>query len=482
LAGRTITAGIFRSVENPGVGEGIATVSEAPGEALEAVLPDGPAPSAVRRGRGLAGRVALQAGGVLVGAVVALLRVGGVPAWDSGYSDDVHVFLVAALAQPWHLLMPYGGYEQLMPRLIIQLISYLPLVYTAKALALTGALIDALCALFIYHATRDLIASHWLRVAAAAALLLAPLAPLELLDNVVNTPWLLEIAFFVSLFWRPRSRAGVVASGLVAFTAASSEFLLVTFAPLVLLRLLRAPRRWREQVVPICWAAGLVIQVPVYLMAKAEHLQRKPVFHGLHYVLKGYVLRVLQRVPGIVFPYDMNRAVGVTATCAIIIVLLVAGLAWALLTGTRRSRAFIVSCVVMGFIESAFTSVVGSYANRYDFVPIMLLTLAALVAMDTHWQRTKAAAAGPVAAGAAATRARTTRARAAVAVLACFLVAMWVTGFRHTQGWPGGKWQVTLQQWQAGCHYSTTGTLYFPALATSVKAAAEAVPCAKIVG
>ena len=101
-------------MENPSVGEGIATVSKAP----KVVPPDGPAPSAVRRGHGLAGSVALQAGVVLAGAVVALLRVAGVPAWDSGYSDDVHIFLINALAQPWHLLMPYGGYEELLPRLL----------------------------------------------------------------------------------------------------------------------------------------------------------------------------------------------------------------------------------------------------------------------------------------------------------------------------------------------------------------------------
>ena len=415
---------------------------------------------------------------MLAGAAVALLRVAGVPSWDSGYSDDVHIFLLDAYAHPWHLLMPYGGYEELLPRLLIQLISYLPLVYTAKALAVTGALVDSLCALFIYHATKDLIASRWLRAAAAAALLLQPLVVLEQLDNVVNTPWLLMIACFVALFWRPKSWAGVVASGLVAFTAASGEFLLVTFAPVVLLRLFWAPRRWRDQLVSICWAAGLAVQVPVYLMAKAEHLQRKPDHHGLGYVMSGYVVRDLQRVPGMVFAYNLNRVVGIPAACTIIIVLLVAGLAWALVTGTRRSRVFIVSALVMGFIESAVTSVLSNYANRYDFVPIILLTLAALVAMDTYWQRREAAAADPGAAP--ATRARRTRARIAVAVLACFLVAMWGTSYRHTRGFTQDKWQVLVQQWQAECHYSTKGTLYFPAPIDTTQA--ETVPCAKIVG
>ncbi|HUN38261.1 MAG TPA: hypothetical protein VMU95_40235 [Trebonia sp.] len=452
-----------------------------PGEAPKTVRPDGPALSAVRRGHGPLGSVALQAGIVLVGAVVALLRVGGVPSWDSGYSDDAHIFLIDALAHPWHLLMPYGGYEELLPRLLIQLISYLPLVYVAKALASTGAIIDSLCALFIYHATRDLMASRWMRVAAALALLLQPLAPLEQLDNVVNTPWLLEVAFFVALFWRPRTRAGVIASGLVAFAAASSEFLLVTFAPVVLLRLFLMPRRWREQVVSICWAAGLVVQVPVYLMAKAEHLQRRPADHSLLYALRGYAERVLQRVPGMVFSDHLNHVVGIPAASAIVTVFVVAGLIWALATGTRRSRIFIVSAVVMGFIESAVTSILSTYANRYDFIDITFITLAALVAVDTYWQRREAAAANPGEAGVApATRARRTRARVVVALLACLLVAMWGTGFRHTRVWPQDKWQADLSLWQSECHYSTKGTLYFPAPVDTVQA--ESVPCAKIVG
>jgi hypothetical protein len=444
------------------------------------VLPDVAAPAGARRDHRLIGSIALQAGIVLVGAVVALLRVAGVHVWDTGYSDDAYVFIPDALAHPWQLLFPYGNYEELLPRLLDQLISYLPLIYVGKALAVTGALVDSLCALFIYHATKDLIASRWLRVAAAAALLLQPLVLLEQLDNVVNTPWLLMIACFVALFWRPSGRAGLVASGLVAFTAASGEFLLVIFAPVVLLRLFWAPRRWREHVVTICWAAGLAVQVPVYLYGKAKHLNRHIVGHGLGYALYGYAVRVVQRVPGMVFPSDLNKVIGVPAASAIIGVLLAAGLVWALVTGTRRSRAFIVSAVVVGFTETVITSLLAKYANRYDFVDVMLLTLAVLVAVDTHWQRAEAAAADPRAAP--APRARRTRARIAVAVLACFLVAMWGTGYRHTRAWPGRNpdWAAFVQQWQAECHDSTTGSLHLRALTAGTRA--DTIPCSKIVG
>ena len=46
-----------------------------------------------------------------------------VPAWDSLYAEDQDVNLFDALARPWHLLVPYGGYGEFVPRLVGQLIS-----------------------------------------------------------------------------------------------------------------------------------------------------------------------------------------------------------------------------------------------------------------------------------------------------------------------------------------------------------------------
>ena len=83
--------------------------------------------SSPRSGRRLAAYVAIQVAAVCIGAVVLLPRIGGIPSWDSVYAEDQGVFLVDALAHPWHLLVPYGGYEELVPRLIGQLVSYLPL-------------------------------------------------------------------------------------------------------------------------------------------------------------------------------------------------------------------------------------------------------------------------------------------------------------------------------------------------------------------
>ena len=81
---------------------------------------------------------AIQVAAVCVGTVVLLLRTAGVPAWDSLYAEDQGVYLFDALAHPWHLIVPYGGYEEFMPRLVGQLISYLPLVDVAVPFALAG--------------------------------------------------------------------------------------------------------------------------------------------------------------------------------------------------------------------------------------------------------------------------------------------------------------------------------------------------------
>ena len=121
-----------------------------------------------------------------------------------------------------------------------QLVSHLPLTDAAVPYALAGAGIAALCALFTYHALDSWIRSPWLRALAGAALILLPLAPIEIADSAVGAPWYVLTALFFALLWRPKNWAGMTAAALVAFAAASSEILAVIYAPLVLLRLMRA--------------------------------------------------------------------------------------------------------------------------------------------------------------------------------------------------------------------------------------------------
>ena len=308
--------------------------------ALGVLFPEAPEP---RPGPGDAARpagrravyVAIEVAAVCTGAAVLLPRIAGVPSWDSVYAEDQGVFLFDALARPWHLLVPFGGYEQFMPRLVGQLVSYLPLADAAVPYALAGAGIAALCALFIYHAMDGWIRSPWLRALTGAALILLPLAPIEIADSAVGAPWYVLTALFFALLWRPKNWAGMTAAALVAFAAASSEILAVVYAPLVLLRLVALPR-WREHAVTAGWLAGLLVQLPVVLESYARHTQRlrslaRPVqslgFYFHHVALRALGWRVSVR---------LVQIAGLNGATVIVCAILVAGLCWALVTGSLR--------------------------------------------------------------------------------------------------------------------------------------------------
>src|SRR6185437_11412793 len=113
---------------------------------LAELFPEAPAQRATdtirSRSRRLALSATIQVAVVGAAAAVLLLRVAGVPAWDSTYGEDNGVFLVDGLVRPWHLFVPYGGYLELGPRVIGQFVaSFVPNVDASVAYAVSGALI-----------------------------------------------------------------------------------------------------------------------------------------------------------------------------------------------------------------------------------------------------------------------------------------------------------------------------------------------------
>src|SRR5579871_5890399 len=87
------------------------------GGELRRLFPDPPAaPPPTWRRRMLTAAAAVPT--VVAGAAVLLLRVPGVPSWDTIYAEDYNQFLLIALQHPWDLLVQYNGYEQLLPRAV----------------------------------------------------------------------------------------------------------------------------------------------------------------------------------------------------------------------------------------------------------------------------------------------------------------------------------------------------------------------------
>jgi len=208
--------------------------------ALAALFPVAPSvpggPGGLLRERPV--RVGIEILAVLVAAVAMLLRVAPLPSWDVVYAEDNGVFLVGALAHPWDLLAQFGGYLELVPRVLGQIVSLLPLWDAARVYAVSGALIAAVCALFTYHASEGYIRSPWLRGMLGAALILLPLAPIEMADSGVDSPWYLLPTAFWAVMWRPRTRSGMLAAALMAAVRRA----VVASSSLALRRLLPAGR------------------------------------------------------------------------------------------------------------------------------------------------------------------------------------------------------------------------------------------------
>ena len=422
---------------------------------------------AARSGGRRAVYVAIQVAAVCIGTVVLLLRIPRIPAWDSLYAEDQGVYLFDALAHPWHLLVPYGGYEELVPRLVGQLISYLPLVDVAVPFALAGAGIAALCALFIYHAMDGWIQSPWLRALVGAALILLPLAPIEPADSTVGCPWYALTALFFGLLWRPKNWAGMTAAALVAFAAASSEILVLIYAPLVLLRVVALPR-WREHAVTAGWLAGLLVQVLVVLESYAQHTQRVTHLASPIRVLGFYFHNVALRAFGWRVSLRLVAFAGLNGATVIVCAILVAVFGLVLVTGSRQVRVFVAVALIMGFVQTVFAATLVRYVSgqhyssnfedgsRYSVMPIMAMTAAVVVAVGACLRRRAIAEGGD--------RIPLVRqspwARTAVVALVCVLALGWVSDYRYvTQRSSWGYWKPVAERMLTACEHSTSGEI-----------------------
>ncbi|MGA9830015.1 MAG: hypothetical protein WBQ71_02755, partial [Trebonia sp.] len=239
--------------------------------ALRALFPLAPeaAPRTwIRRGMAAAAQIAA----VCIASIAMLLRIPGRPAWRTIFGDDYFWFLAQAIQHPWHWSQ-YGGYVQILPRFIAQVVSYLPLTDAALAFALAGVGIAACGALVIFHASAGHIESVKLRALLAVALVLLPIAPMELIASGVEAPWYLLPVLFWTMLWRPRTRPAMAVAAAIGFLTMASNMLAVLLAPLLVARLY-VLRRPREHAVSAGWLAGCLVQA-AYVVAATLHGQSR---------------------------------------------------------------------------------------------------------------------------------------------------------------------------------------------------------------
>jgi len=397
----------------------------------------------------------LQVAAVLTGVVAMLGRVRGIPAWDGMYAEDYSVFLPGALAHPWHLLVPDGGYIELGPRLIAQFAACLPLRDAAAAFAVIGALIACLCALFIFHASAGFIRSAWLRGLLALAVVLLPVAPIEIPDSGVGSPWYLMMALFFAAAWRPGTRTGMAVAAVIGFMTASSEVLAVVLVPVLLARVIALPRV-REHAVTLGWLAGCLLQLPWVLQGLGASGSRVSRLATFGQVNAFYGHDVVLPALGWHLSWQLRSLAGRNGAMLIAGAFLAVVFGYALITQGRQVRVFLVAALVTGYLETVVAGTLSWWVpilavtfsfepgSRYCDLPILLIDAALILTADSFLRRT----------------AIRPRAVGAVVALVAVLCAGWIPDYRY---WGNRSnvtnWPVTSAQWLRDCESSQTGVI-----------------------
>lgn len=174
--------------------------------------------------------------------LVQLLRLPGVPAWDTVLAEDGGIFLTDALQRPGMgvVLQPYEGYLHVVPRLLAAVTAVFPLGAAAALLSGGAALVVSLLCLWIWSAGREVLPSRWARGLLVALVVLLPAAGFEAQASINNLHWYLDFACFWVFVAVLRTPGLAVAGALVAAGAALSDPLAGLFVPLAALRAVQA--------------------------------------------------------------------------------------------------------------------------------------------------------------------------------------------------------------------------------------------------
>ena len=430
--------------------------------ALGELFPSAPEAPARARGARVLGAV-VQVAAVGIASVAMLLRVPGRPAWRTIFGDDYFEFLAGAIQHPWHW-RAYGGYVQVLPRFIAQVVSYLPLTDASLAFALAGVVVAACGALFIFHASAGHIESVKLRALLAVALVLLPVAPMELIGSGVETPWYLLPALFWAMLWRPRTRPAMAVAAAVGFLTMASNILAALLAPLLVARLY-VLRRPREHAVSAGWLAGCLVQATFVISGVLHGHSRLYLKHatpGQSLVFYGHDVVLLPSL-GWHTSWWLRSFAGANGAAAIAAVVLAVSFGLILVT-QPGARLFVVTAVAVGFIFTAISvSINGGPAakpmlptevlgTRYTIMADFLIVSALIVGADhalrsrAHDRRRQGASLKSV---------------TAVTALVVFLAATWAvdfryTGLRTTTAW---SWAPIAAKWERDCAHSRTGEI-----------------------
>ncbi len=219
---------------------------------------------------------------LLTAAVLALLAARVPLYWRTGefVAEDGWVFFADAWNQafPGSLLLPYAGYFHVLPRLLAELCTLLPVfsqphAYAAIGLGLNAAILSA----FYLPAFRHVLPSDATRLGLVLLLALAPHA--QNLGLLLGLHWYLALALCLLLIApAPTGPAGQLGLGSVALLCAWSSPSTLVLTPFVLLTAWRSRDHAKRLKLGFIGGTLLVVALLV-LWLRVGHAERTGDFH-----------------------------------------------------------------------------------------------------------------------------------------------------------------------------------------------------------
>lgn len=324
---------------------------------------------------------------------VQIARIGWTGSLDSFWAEDGSIFLQGALNGSFlHTIgSEYSGYLVIVPRLIGEAASALPLKDAPAVVSILSALLVALSGFAVWHATSGHLANPYLRGTLVLLTVLTPVGGLETIDSASNVSWYMLVAVFWLLLWRPRSQRGAVLAAAFIALAALSNPGTWFFLPLAALRAFAVRDRRDLTIVAAYFGAG-VVQLVALAVSNYEAIE--PLWTSDIWTV------LLQRVfDGMAFGLRLGGNAWIELGWPFLIALtalLVAGLVIGLVRSGWRGRCFAAVAVPIAlvmFVVSVYQRAVGTpmlwpagayggQAGRYAIVPVMLLIGVAFVFID----------------------------------------------------------------------------------------------------
>lgn len=333
--------------------------------------------------------------------VLALLALGIVlqlarPGWSGSlhtlWAEDGSVFLQAAMTQSFgHTIFAvYPNYLVVVPRLIAEAATLVPLRDAPEAISILSATVVALSGLVVWRASAGHIRNPYLRGTLAVLTVLVPVGGLESVDSASYVSWYMLFATFWILLWRPTTMRGALFASLFVVATALSNPGAWFFVPLAALRAL-AIRDRRDVAIVSSFAVGAAVQIPV---AISHPSATEPAW--THDIWTVYLQRV---VDGALLGLRLGGSIWSDIGWPLLIALVLAGLVGFAFGARRASQGprylaaiAILTSLVM-FFASMYQRAAGAVmvwpeglyngiGGRYAIVPALLLICAAIALVD----------------------------------------------------------------------------------------------------